>query len=245
MRLGIAWRSVQTDSSVGPTSKDGVTRCRLRRATPCRVVIVRTYCTIIRSSRQGEPMSEMRPQHEPAPRVEEVGIHVECRCRFGMTESAAHSSDRDACCQQLRRMQMTQVVQANARQPSPLTDPAKVPRHGVRMKRQRPVGFGGEHETLRIELESADDGESFHTGAWIAHRDPMLNRVMRATSEFAGRSITIRQRECFQDFHDLLVRLQLVPSGRLACLATPVEPGGTPPERMRAAAGNFQRGQNH
>ena len=54
----------------------------------------------------------------------------------------------------------------------------------------------------------------------IAHRDPMLNGLMRATRKLTGGPITVRQRERFQDFHDLLVRLQLVPSGRLACLAT-------------------------
>ena len=58
-----------------------------------------------------------------------------------------------------------------------------------------------------------------------------------------GCSITARQRERFQDFHDLLVRLQNVPPGRLACLATPVEPGGTPLTRIRAAATHFNEGR--
>jgi hypothetical protein len=38
--------------------------------------------------------------------------------------------------------------------------------------------------------------------ASTAHRDPVLDRVMRATREFAGGSITVRQRERFQDFHE-------------------------------------------
>ena len=79
----------------------------------------------------------------------------------------------------------------------------------------------------------------------VAHHDPMLDSVMRATSEFAGGSITVRQRERFQDFHDLLVILQIVPSGRLACLATTSRTGRNTTGADARSSTDFQRGQNH
>ena len=81
--------------------------------------------------------------------------------------------------------------------------------------------------------------------AQIAHRHPMLDRVMRAPGEFASRSITVRQRKCFQDFHDLLVRLQLVPSGRLAMSGDTSRTGRNTTGADARRGKDFQRGQNH
>ena len=81
--------------------------------------------------------------------------------------------------------------------------------------------------------------------ALVAHRDPMLDRVMRATREFARGPITVRQRERFQDFHDLLVRLQQVPSGRLALSGDTSRTGRNTTSADARSSKDFQRGQNH
>ena len=81
--------------------------------------------------------------------------------------------------------------------------------------------------------------------ALVTQRDVMLDGVMRTTRQLGGRPERPRQIERFQNLHDLLVRLQLVPPGPLAWSGDrPVEPGGTPPAADPDEATNINEGRS-
>ena len=83
----------------------------------------------------------------------------------------------------------------------------------------------GLHPLLHLRQEPIDQLLAPHRRsrqlADVPTGHPLGNRVMVAVGQLAGRSITLRQIERFQNLHDLLGMLHVVPPRSLDGMSTP------------------------